>query len=146
MYKCGWNGCEKAYGTLNHLNAHVTMQSHGTKRTPEGKISLPFAPRFVHGKRTSADMRLHRIQGDPQRMEGTQEGRRERTKSGRGASPCCPSKSGRQPASRRTSSCRPGIPAKWSSTFITTHWLSVGRQPRPRPVCPAATRHGLSSQ
>jgi len=36
MYKCGWNGCEKAYGTLNHLNAHVTMQSHGQKRTPEG--------------------------------------------------------------------------------------------------------------
>ncbi|KAL9124183.1 MAG: hypothetical protein Q9217_006465 [Psora testacea] len=35
MYKCGWQGCEKAYGTLNHLNAHVTMQSHGTKRTPE---------------------------------------------------------------------------------------------------------------
>lgn len=41
MYKCGWNGCEKAYGTLNHLNAHVTMQSHGTKRTPEG-LSLRF--------------------------------------------------------------------------------------------------------
>lgn len=38
MYKCGWNGCEKAYGTLNHLNAHVTMQSHGAKRTPEGKF------------------------------------------------------------------------------------------------------------
>jgi len=36
MYKCGWNGCEKAYGTLNHLNAHVTMQAHGQKRTPEG--------------------------------------------------------------------------------------------------------------
>ncbi|KAI4226524.1 MAG: hypothetical protein L6R36_003120 [Xanthoria steineri] len=35
MYKCGWHGCEKAYGTLNHLNAHVTMQSHGNKRTPE---------------------------------------------------------------------------------------------------------------
>lgn len=35
MYKCGWNGCEKAYGTLNHLNAHITMQSHGQKRTPE---------------------------------------------------------------------------------------------------------------
>lgn len=43
MYKCGWNGCEKAYGTLNHLNAHVTMQSHGAKRTPEGKsISVFF--------------------------------------------------------------------------------------------------------
>ncbi|KAK8117526.1 Transcriptional regulator [Apiospora kogelbergensis] len=26
---------KKAYGTLNHLNAHVTMQSHGQKRTPE---------------------------------------------------------------------------------------------------------------
>ncbi|EMR85294.1 putative con7 regulator protein [Botrytis cinerea BcDW1] len=35
MYKCGHQGCEKAYGTLNHLNAHVTMQSHGNKRTPE---------------------------------------------------------------------------------------------------------------
>ncbi|KAI5794340.1 hypothetical protein DFH27DRAFT_612862 [Peziza echinospora] len=35
MYKCGWQGCEKAYGTLNHLNAHVTMQGHGAKRTPE---------------------------------------------------------------------------------------------------------------
>lgn len=42
MYKCGWNGCEKAYGTLNHLNAHVTMQSHGTKRTPEGTCPIPF--------------------------------------------------------------------------------------------------------
>jgi hypothetical protein len=40
MYKCGWNGCEKAYGTLNHLNAHVTMQSHGSKRTPEGEKLL----------------------------------------------------------------------------------------------------------
>ena len=40
MYKCGWNGCEKAYGTLNHLNAHVTMQSHGQKRTPEGMLAI----------------------------------------------------------------------------------------------------------
>lgn len=40
MYKCGWNGCEKAYGTLNHLNAHVTMQSHGSKRTPEGMFTF----------------------------------------------------------------------------------------------------------
>ncbi|RKF55082.1 C2H2 finger domain transcription factor CON7 [Erysiphe neolycopersici] len=35
MYKCGYNCCEKAYGTLNHLNAHVTMQAHGAKRTPD---------------------------------------------------------------------------------------------------------------
>lgn len=45
MYKCGWNGCEKAYGTLNHLNAHVTMQSHGAKRTPEGELTTAFLPR-----------------------------------------------------------------------------------------------------
>jgi hypothetical protein len=42
MYKCGWHGCEKAYGTLNHLNAHVTMQSHGSKRTPEGEFTSIF--------------------------------------------------------------------------------------------------------
>jgi hypothetical protein len=47
MYKCGWNGCEKAYGTLNHLNAHVTMQSHGSKRTPEGE----FIPEFMTASR-----------------------------------------------------------------------------------------------
>ena len=46
MYKCGWNGCEKAYGTLNHLNAHVTMQSHGQKRTPEGKFLIPCYVRY----------------------------------------------------------------------------------------------------
>ncbi|KAF2725060.1 hypothetical protein K431DRAFT_281534, partial [Polychaeton citri CBS 116435] len=46
MYKCGWNGCEKAYGTLNHLNAHVTMQGHGSKRTPEGTVSSTTNPSF----------------------------------------------------------------------------------------------------
>ncbi len=48
MYKCGWNGCEKAYGTLNHLNAHVTMQGHGSKRTPEGKLISFSLCRKVH--------------------------------------------------------------------------------------------------
>jgi hypothetical protein len=37
LYLCGWNGCEKAYGTLNHLNAHVAMQKHGDKRLPTGE-------------------------------------------------------------------------------------------------------------
>ncbi|PVG04709.1 hypothetical protein CPB86DRAFT_11793 [Serendipita vermifera] len=31
-YVCGWNGCLKAYGTLNHLNDHVSLQGHGPKR------------------------------------------------------------------------------------------------------------------
>ncbi|KAL8747448.1 MAG: hypothetical protein Q9190_000660, partial [Brigantiaea leucoxantha] len=51
MYKCGWQGCEKAYGTLNHLNAHVTMQSHGQKRTPEAlHPTHPRSHPSVHAK------------------------------------------------------------------------------------------------
>ncbi|KAI7818466.1 hypothetical protein BC939DRAFT_401434 [Gamsiella multidivaricata] len=34
LYVCNWGECEKAYGTLNHLNAHVNMQKHGPKRHP----------------------------------------------------------------------------------------------------------------
>jgi hypothetical protein len=40
LYRCGWAGCEKSYGTLNHLNAHVSMQQHGEKRLPSGEYSL----------------------------------------------------------------------------------------------------------
>ena len=39
-YKCGWSGCEKGYGTLNHLNKHVARQEHGQKRTPEGMFDF----------------------------------------------------------------------------------------------------------
>jgi hypothetical protein len=34
LYTCIYPGCTKAYGTLNHLNAHVAMQRHGAKRLP----------------------------------------------------------------------------------------------------------------
>jgi len=37
LYKCTWNGCEKSYGTLSHLNDHVRLQRHGTKREPHGE-------------------------------------------------------------------------------------------------------------
>ena len=36
IYQCSWPNCTKVYGTLNHLNAHVTMQKHGAKRSPSG--------------------------------------------------------------------------------------------------------------
>lgn len=36
LYQCSWPDCNKSYGTLNHLNAHVTMQKHGSKRSPNG--------------------------------------------------------------------------------------------------------------
>ncbi|ODV88886.1 hypothetical protein CANCADRAFT_32335 [Tortispora caseinolytica NRRL Y-17796] len=35
LYACNYQDCQKAYGTLNHLNAHVQMQGHGAKRLPE---------------------------------------------------------------------------------------------------------------
>lgn len=38
MYGCNYPGCTKAYGTLNHLNAHISMQKHGPKRTPLGEF------------------------------------------------------------------------------------------------------------
>jgi hypothetical protein len=38
LYSCSFVGCTKAYGTLNHLNAHVSMQRHGPKRSPSGKL------------------------------------------------------------------------------------------------------------
>lgn len=41
LYQCSWPDCSKAYGTLNHLNAHVTMQKHGSKRSPNGMKATP---------------------------------------------------------------------------------------------------------
>ncbi|MBW0514548.1 hypothetical protein O181_054263 [Austropuccinia psidii MF-1] len=35
LYSCNYPGCTKAYGTLNHLNAHIMMQKHGPKRLPQ---------------------------------------------------------------------------------------------------------------
>jgi hypothetical protein len=40
LYQCSWPDCSKAYGTLNHLNAHVTMQKHGPKRSPNGMCNF----------------------------------------------------------------------------------------------------------
>lgn len=60
LYQCGWNGCEKAYGTLNHLNAHVAMQKHGEKRLPAGKRVSP-----VSRDLTPAD-HARRVQGHAQ--------------------------------------------------------------------------------
>jgi len=45
MCKCGWQGCGKAYGTLKHLNAYVTMQGPiSTKRPPEGMAPPYWTP------------------------------------------------------------------------------------------------------
>ncbi|KAF9123307.1 hypothetical protein BGX30_001522 [Mortierella sp. GBA39] len=46
LYVCNWGECEKAYGTLNHLNAHVHMQKHGPKRLPAGMSSSSLSSVF----------------------------------------------------------------------------------------------------
>ena len=43
LYSCNWPDCTKAYGTLNHLNAHINMQRHGPKRTPAGMFVTSFS-------------------------------------------------------------------------------------------------------
>ena len=40
MYPCGWKDCQKAYGTLNHLNAHVMAQRHGQRQVPKSMGSI----------------------------------------------------------------------------------------------------------
>ena len=44
LYQCSWPDCTKAYGTLNHLNAHITMQRHGSKRNPNGMCAFRISP------------------------------------------------------------------------------------------------------
>jgi hypothetical protein len=41
LYTCGWQGCEKAYGSLSHLNNHVRIKEHGARRFPHGMPTLP---------------------------------------------------------------------------------------------------------
>lgn len=48
LYQCSWPDCNKAYGTLNHLNAHVTMQKHGVKRNPNGMYSFHRPSSLLH--------------------------------------------------------------------------------------------------
>lgn len=39
-YKCNYKNCDKAYGTLNHLNTHIAIQKHGEKRLPQEFATL----------------------------------------------------------------------------------------------------------
>lgn len=43
-YVCNFEECGKAYGTLNHLNAHVLSQNHGPKRLPAGASTTGCRP------------------------------------------------------------------------------------------------------
>ena len=39
-YKCGWDGCKKAYSQSSHLNFHITKQAHGQTRGAGGTFSV----------------------------------------------------------------------------------------------------------
>lgn len=34
VYTCTYSNCDKAYGTLNHLNTHINYQKHGERKLP----------------------------------------------------------------------------------------------------------------
>ncbi|KAL7313098.1 hypothetical protein PS15m_006883 [Mucor circinelloides] len=71
LYHCTWPGCSKAYGTLNHLNAHVSMQKHGPKRHPaEFKEMRKIwrkqkKEREAHKKRNEEAMKQHMMNPPP---------------------------------------------------------------------------------
>jgi hypothetical protein len=70
LYLCGHEGCEKSYGTLNHLNAHVSMQKHGLKRRPEGGLAaLP-------------ETRRPRVEADVLHARGVQQNSRRYARNG----------------------------------------------------------------
>jgi hypothetical protein len=39
-YSCKFPGCDKSYGALNHLNAHIKSKGHGEKRSPMEFIEI----------------------------------------------------------------------------------------------------------
>jgi hypothetical protein len=43
LYICNWEGCDKAYGALNHLNTHVRNAEHGPRREPKGTYFVNLA-------------------------------------------------------------------------------------------------------
>jgi hypothetical protein len=43
-YICGWEGCEKSYRTLSHLNMHIVNVKHGPKHTPSQHPKIEDGP------------------------------------------------------------------------------------------------------
>jgi hypothetical protein len=55
VYDCNYEGCDKAYGALNHLNTHVRQCNHGPKREPKGRhyCRVPLMDRVSRGPATA---------------------------------------------------------------------------------------------
>lgn len=68
FYHCGYNGCTKSYGTLNHLNAHVIFQKHGPKRLPSEFKEI----REYQRNRKKEDMKMKKmIEEEASSVSGT---------------------------------------------------------------------------
>ncbi|TNY18621.1 hypothetical protein DMC30DRAFT_367814 [Rhodotorula diobovata] len=65
MYNCDYPGCTKAYGTLNHLNSHKTMQKHGPKSTPAQFKEMRKAWRERKKAEAAAAARSRAVQPQP---------------------------------------------------------------------------------
>ncbi|PBP17585.1 hypothetical protein BUE80_DR011691 [Diplocarpon rosae] len=68
MYKCGWNGCEKAYGTLNHLNAHSTEASMGRPQRRDSLCNTTLTPlRRIEFKEIRKEWKARKKEEETQR-------------------------------------------------------------------------------
>ncbi|KAL5531429.1 hypothetical protein ACEPAG_4306 [Sanghuangporus baumii] len=65
LYACNFPGCTKAYGTLNHLNAHVNMQKHGPKRHPNEFKEMRKQWRKMKKEQEAERERLAQLEGMP---------------------------------------------------------------------------------
>jgi len=70
LYRCVYPDCQKAYGTLNHLNAHIHTQKHGKKRLPVGMCCYLF---FLPQSSLTGGSK-NRVQTASQAMEEGEEG------------------------------------------------------------------------
>ena len=71
LYTCDYPGCPKAYGTLNHLNSHKTMQKHGPKSTPARSsfILLPLVDALLTRTRVQSSRSFVKHGGRARRLQ-----------------------------------------------------------------------------
>ncbi|GAA5906191.1 hypothetical protein JCM6882_006072 [Rhodosporidiobolus microsporus] len=69
LYGCDYPGCTKAYGTLNHLNSHKTMQKHGPKSTPAQFKEMRKAWRERKKAEAAASARARAAAGPPSGLD-----------------------------------------------------------------------------
>jgi hypothetical protein len=89
LYHCTWPNCTKSYGTLNHLNAHVSMQKHVSfeytnrnffESQPIVFVELKCTHTHTCSVITGGKTTSFRIQRDAKELATTKEGTRSSSK------------------------------------------------------------------